>query len=94
VAEGIDHGYVRMVVDEPDRAVALLGESEYLVYEREVVLLEIANQPGTLGRVLELWGQNEINVEYAYCAGGPAVDRGLIVVRVSDSERALALLED
>lgn len=92
LAEGIDHGYVRMVVDHHDQACRLLKENGFLFFEKDILLLEIPNRPGALGRVARTWGSRGINVEYAYCAGGPGVESGLIVVRVSDADGALAAL--
>ena len=93
LAEGLDHGYVRMVVDRPDEAIRQLESDGHLFFEREVILLEIPNAPSALGRVAERWGLQGINIEYVYCAGGPGVDHGLVVVRVDRIDDALASLE-
>jgi hypothetical protein len=93
LAEGIGHGYVRMVVDKPDEALRVLREAEELVMERDVLLLELANVPGALGEVTRRLAEAKINVEYAYCAGGPNVDRGLVIVRVDQTDQALTLLQ-
>jgi hypothetical protein len=94
LAEGVGHGYLRMVVDKPDEAVRVLRDSDELVMEREVLLLELSNQPGSLGRVARRLADAGINLEYAYCAGGPSVDRGLVVVRVGDHAKALKILQE
>ncbi|MBU1695229.1 MAG: amino acid-binding protein [Verrucomicrobia bacterium] len=92
LAEGIGHGYVRMVVDKPDEAIRVLREAEELVMERDVLLLELANAPGALGEVTRRLAEAKINVEYAYCAGGPGVDIGMVIVRVDQIDKALAVL--
>lgn len=94
LAEGTGHGYVRMVVDRHADAERLLREKGYLFFERDVVLLDIPNTPGSLAALAQWWGKNGINVEYAYCAGGPRVDRGLVVVRTNDNNKALAVLNE
>lgn len=94
LAEGVGHGYVRMVVDKTDEAVRVLRDSEELVMEREVLLLELSNQPGSLGQVARRLADAGINLEYAYCAGGPSVDCGLVVVRVNDPAKALKILQE
>lgn len=93
LAEGLGHGYVRMVVDKPDEALDVLRKAEELTLEREVLLLELSNEPGSLGTVAEALGAAGVNIEYAYCAGGPSVDKGLVVIRVSDLTKALSVLE-
>ncbi|MBN1270124.1 MAG: amino acid-binding protein [Kiritimatiellae bacterium] len=89
---GIDHGYGRVVVDKHAEAVEALRESGHLVFERDVILLEISNTPGSLGAVLRKWADAGVNLDYAYCAGGPGVEQGLVVVRVDDTGRALSVL--
>jgi len=94
VAEGIDHGYLRMVVESKEGATKLLEKNGYMAFDREVVLLEVANDPGAFAVVSDIWSNKGINIDYAYCAGGPNVDRGLVVVHVGDIDRALQCLED
>ena len=81
-----------MVVDKPDEALQALRAADELVMEREVLLLELSNSPGALGEVTRRLAEAKINLEYAYCAAGPTVDRGLVVVRVDQTDQALALL--
>lgn len=92
LAEGIGHGYVRMMVDRPDDAMRILREADQLVMEREVILLELVNVTGALGALTRVLADAKINLEYAYCAGGPSVTQGLVVIRVDQTEKALALL--
>jgi len=92
LAEGLGHGYVRLVVDKPDECVKVLKAADELVLERDVILLELSNAPGSLGIVARKLGDANINLEYAYCAGGPSVDKGLVVVRVNDTDKALKIL--
>ena len=93
LAEGLGHGYVRMVVDKPEEAMKVFREADELTLDRDVILLELSNQPGSLGRVAGTLAAAGVNLEYAYCAGGPSVDKGLVVVRVDNSEKALKVLQ-
>lgn len=94
VAEGIDHGYVRMVVDREQEAVKLLDENGYMAFERDVLLLEISNTPGSFAVVTQQLGEKGVNIEYAYCAGGPNVDRGMVVIYVDKNNSALEVLKE
>lgn len=92
LAEGLGHGYVRMVVDKPDAAIAVLREADELAMEREVLLLELSNLPGSLAKATRKLAEAGINLQYAYCAAGPGVDKGLVVVKVDDTAGALKVL--
>ncbi len=92
LAEGIDHGYLRLIADDPDRAIAVLRQEGHLFFEKEVLLLEIGNRPGGLAKMAECWGAAGVNIEYCYCASSPKVAVGLVVVRVDNTEKAIAAL--
>ncbi|HIE11108.1 MAG TPA: hypothetical protein EYP62_05790 [Kiritimatiellae bacterium] len=88
---GIDHGYVRMVVDNHELARRLLNQAAYVFFEKDVVLVILPNRAGALATVSRLWFDNGINIEYVYCAGSPDVAEGLVVFGVDQVEKAAAL---
>ena len=67
VSDTVDHAVIRLVTDKPDKALHLLGDAGMLVVESDVLVVELTNQPGTLGQVARKLAQNNINIEYAYC---------------------------
>ena len=92
LSEGLDIGYLRIIVSDHEAAVKLLRGRGQLVIERDVVLLAVANEPGGLSRAIDVWARAGINVEYAYSADDAAPERSLIVARVTDVEKAIAAL--
>ena len=92
LAEGLSHGYGRMVVDRHDDAVRLLRAAGQLVIERDVVLLDLPDEPGAFARAAERWARAGLNIEYAYGAQGPDAKQGFVVVRLNDNASALAAL--
>jgi hypothetical protein len=93
-SDTVDHTVVRMVVSDPTRALMLLGEAGVLALETEVLMIETASQPGVLAKIAERLAETEVNIEYAYLAGGRGVEKGLIVLRPSDVEKAKRALQD
>jgi hypothetical protein len=94
VSDTVDHAVVRIVTDKADEALHLLGEAGMLVVESDVLVVEVPNQPGTLGRVARRLAEHSINIEYAYCTTMPQADRGALVLRVHDAQKAMRVLED
>ena len=92
LSEGLDIGYLRIIVDDHAKAVKWLRAKGHLVIERDVVLLAVANQPGGLASAIDVWAKAGVNVEYAYSADDAAPDRSLIVVHVNDVKKAIAAL--
>jgi hypothetical protein len=92
VSDTVDHSVVRFVPDKPAEAIHRLGEAGMLVVERDVVAVEAANQPGALHQIANRLADAGINIEYLYGTGLPGAERGLIVFRTSDVEKARELL--
>jgi hypothetical protein len=93
-SDTVDHSVVRMVVSDPTKALMLLGEAGVLALETEVLMIETASEPGVLTKIAERLAEAEINIEYAYLAGGRGAEKGLIVLRPSDVEKAQTALRD
>lgn len=91
LADTEGHGYVRLIVDDTEKARQLVEDSGELVAAREVLLIRVANEPGELGRVLTTLAAYNLNIEYGYSSGGPGDEKGLVLVP-SDTAVALEVL--
>jgi hypothetical protein len=92
VSDTVDHAVVRMVVDKPDEAVRILGESGILVVTNDVLIIEVANYPGSLAELAQRLARNRINIEYAYCTTSEGQPEGALVLRTHDPEGAMQVL--
>ena len=92
ISDTVDHSVVRMIVSDTDRALAIFEEHNTLAVENEVLLMDIDNKPGSLSRIAHKLAEMDVNIEYAYLATGQKSEQGLMVLRVSDAEKALSLL--
>jgi hypothetical protein len=94
ISDTVDHAVVRMVVSDPTMALMLLGEAGVLALETEVLMIESVSLPGVLAKIAERLAEVEVNIEYAYLAGGRGAEKGLIVLRPSNIEKARNALRD
>jgi hypothetical protein len=92
-SDTVDHTVVSMVVSSPTQALMLLGEAGVLALESDVLTIETANKPSVLAKIAERLAQTEVNIEYTYLDGGRGTERGLIILRPSDVEKARRALE-
>ena len=92
-SDTVDHSVIRMVVSDPRKALFLCEERGTLVVESEVLLLQGDNAPGSLAKICRRLARAKINIEYCYCATPPDDKRGLLVLRVSNAKKALAVLD-
>ncbi|MBN2405039.1 MAG: ACT domain-containing protein [Coriobacteriia bacterium] len=93
VADTAEYGVVRILCDEPDRAVAVLEEAGFGVSVSQVIAVEVPDRPGGLADVLESLDAEGLNVEYAYCFVEPKGTAAVDIFRVDDPARAQQALE-
>jgi hypothetical protein len=93
-SDTVDHTVVRMVVSDPTKALMLLGEAGVLALETEVLTIETASEPGVLAKIAERLAEANLNIDYAYLAAGRRAEKGLIILRPSDVEKARRVLQD
>lgn len=94
VSDTVDHAVVRMLVDEPDTAIHLLGQAGMLVVESDVLVLDVANSPGSLGKLAARFAELGINIEYAYASADGDQPNAMFVVRTRDPQKALEALSE
>ena len=92
ISDTVDHSIVRMVVSDTTKALMLLGEGGMIALEAEVLMIESDNEPGTLATIAEHLAKADVNIEYAYLATSVRSKTGLMILRPSNMESALAVL--
>ncbi len=85
---------LRMVVDDVAAARRVLGSIGVEHSMNEVLVLEMDNRPGVLGRVLERLAEEHINIEYAYTSQGAGNGKSIGVFQTSNPKRARQILLD
>jgi hypothetical protein len=91
-SDTVDHSVVRMVVNDPVKALFVFEEHGTLVVEDDVLMITGDNKPGSLANLAHKLAKANINIEYAYCATPPDAKKGLLILRVSDAKKALKVL--
>jgi len=92
ISDTVDHSVVRMVVSDSNKALMILGEHGVLVVENDVLMIENSNKPGSLASIARKLSAAKINIEYAYLATSPNSTKGLLILRASDTKKALKVL--
>ena len=87
MSDTADYGIVRLVVNNPDRALEVLHDAGFAVKVNDVLCAELPDHPGGLASVLKIVSTAGVNVEYVYSLIGT-----FVVINVTDIDRALTLL--
>lgn len=93
IADTTDFGILRMVADDPDRAVVLLKEAGFLARETDVIGVEVADHPGELARIMAIFRDEGVGIEYLYASLEHKEDKAVIVIKVENISAGLAMLE-
>src|SRR4029077_14618942 len=84
---------VRILVDDPASAKAVLGSLRTIFEETDVAIVRLAHRPGELGRAASRLGEKQINIDYSYCGLEPASTLALVVFGVDKLTEAATLLD-
>ena len=94
IAETADYGVVRIIVNKRDQAIEVLKNAGFLVTITPVIAVAVGDVPGGLRTVLHALCEADIHIEYANAFVAPIGDSATILLRCSEMERAVHLLED
>ena len=88
-----DHGMLRMVCGDPEKARAVLSVAHDRWTETQVLVLELGNTPGAFAAASKRLADEKINVTYAYCTSCGSQTRASAVFKVDDPAKAMATLQ-
>jgi len=84
---------VRIIVDDPATAKAVLGGLRMIFEETEVALVRVHHRPGELGRAAALLGEHRINIDYSYCGADTGSNLVILIFGVDNVTKAAAVLD-
>ena len=77
IADTADYGVVRIICDNPDKALDVLAAADFRAIATKVSAIQVPNRPGGLSDLLATLASLNLNIEYGYCFsvnGETAVD--------------------
>ncbi|MBI3320942.1 MAG: ACT domain-containing protein [Candidatus Omnitrophica bacterium] len=92
ILDTVDHAIVRMVVDQPKEAEAVLSRMHAMVQRHDVIVMDVPNTIGALAGIAEHLAEAGINLEYAYCTASASQREGALVLRTNDLEATINAL--
>lgn len=92
LADTTDFGILRLIVNDTERAKAVLKENGFTVGKTEVIAVEVPDRPGGLATILKIIQAEDINVEYMYAFVQKTVN-AIIIFRFDELEKAIAALQ-
>jgi len=93
LADTSDYGILRLIVDQPDKALTVLKKANFTLSETDVIAVEVKDEPGGLARVLAILGNAGINVEYMYAFVEKSSNNAVVIFRIEDIDAAISALK-
>jgi hypothetical protein len=92
VSENSDFGILRLIVSDTDKALQVLRDNKYAVSEAEVICLHCPNQPGALGKAMNIITRAGIFIEYMYAFSEG--ESAHVIIRPDDIEKCETVLKN
>jgi len=94
IADTIDYGLLRLIVNDPGRAMRVLTDAGFTVAETEVVAIEVPDRPGGLAGIIDILSAKGLNIEYMYAVVGRSGEHAIVVFRIEPVDEAVAVLKE
>ena len=92
IAETADYGVLRMIVDNAEKATAILMQHGYLLSMTPVLVIAVPDRAGGIAPVLATVAEGNIDIEYMYSLFTHIEGKAFIVFRVAETEKFITLL--
>ena len=94
IADTKDFGILRLIVNDTEKASAVLKAHGILCKTTEVIGVKIKNRSGELSKALSVLAKNGVNVEYLYAFLAGTIDSAYVVIKVTDNAVAESILKN
>ena len=88
LADTADFGIVRLIVDDHEKAKAVLTEKGHVLNVREVIAVCVPDRPGGMAEVMQALDAAGANIEYSYAFAFHKGEKAVLVFRFDDNARA------
>ncbi|MCL1834146.1 MAG: ACT domain-containing protein [Leptospirales bacterium] len=94
IAETVDYGILRMIVNDADKGYKVLKNNNITASITDVLALEIDDTPGSLYNALDVFAKMNLNIEYMYAFSEKRQGRAVMIFRFEDIEAAKTALKE
>lgn len=93
IADTTDYGILRLIVNNPEKAVEVLKNADMTVSITNVLAIGIPDQPGGFANAIRVLSDAGMGVEYAYAFITPEDGEAYVILRVDDNTKASEILK-
>lgn len=97
IAEAGEFGVVRLITDNPAKAAQLLEDAEYNLAKAKKnteVTAILVTKANPVSKITKIVSDHSLNIEYAYSSAVHYEDKFVLILRLSEPEKAEKTLKD
>lgn len=94
IADTIDYGLLRLIVNDPISAKRVLADAAFTVTLTEVLAVEVPDRPGGLAGIIDILAQAGLNIEYMYAFVGKSGENAIVIFRIERVDEAIRILQE
>lgn len=94
LSDTIDFGVLRLIVSDTEKAYRILKENKFIVRQSDVIIVPISHDTGSLAKVLEVFANACVSIEYMYAFSGREYGQAFAVFKMEDLDEAKEVLEN
>jgi hypothetical protein len=92
IADTADFGILRIIADKTDKAIEVLTQAGFTTRQTDVVAVEIEDTPGSLAKLMALFQESQVNIEYLYASLEGQVGKAVVIFKLKDHEKGQQIL--
>jgi hypothetical protein len=94
IADTADFGILRLIVNQHETAIKALVDAGFTTRITDVAAVEVEDSPGSLAKVMELFQQVNVNIEYLYASLEGTAGKAVIIFKLADHEQGLKIIKE
>jgi hypothetical protein len=94
IADTADFGILRLIVDKTDDALQVLTQAGFTTRVYGVVAVEIDDIPGSLAKIMELFQESQVNIDYLYASLEGKEGKAVVIFKPADHDKGLRIVKD
>lgn len=92
MADRAEFGVLRLIVSNTGKAIKVLSEAGFVTVATDVVSVPCSNATGSLSKLMTLFADSNISIEYMYAVYDD--NQARLILRTNDMDKCLKLIKD
>ncbi|AEE16113.1 ACT domain-containing protein [Treponema brennaborense] len=94
IADTADFGILRIIADDSEHALEVLKKAKFTTRTTDVLAVSVKDSVGSLHEVMQLFQSHGINIEYLYASMEKTGNTAVIIFKVEDADKGLAVIKN